>query len=209
MKRILFLIFMFVSVSFCYAQDFQSVEPMDIQKEDKIKTHFGLVGGYNHSRISKFYNARHKGGFYAGAMLELVGEKNVSVQFDLVYTQMGVRLKNQETLLSPRQNDRILMNYLALSYVGKYYVEQFYLQGGFQLALLLKAKEEVDGSTTSIREISTPYDGGIILGCGYTITKNLYIDVRGYIGLQSIYKEELELVEKYNYNLSFGMGFKF
>ncbi|MBB1138225.1 outer membrane beta-barrel protein [Myroides sp. WP-1] len=211
MRKLIFLIFTGVFTSFCYAQESREYQDFDDEVEEinKKRSYFGFVGGYNHTRISKENSARQKGGFYTGVTFERFLEEKVSYQLDLIYTQRGVRLKDHGTLFNPRQNDRISMNYLALSYIGKVYLDKLYLQGGMQGALLVAATDEVNGIKTSRWGDSSPYDFGLLLGGGFQLSPNFYFDLRGYFGLVSIHNEELELREQYNYNVSFGLGFKF
>ncbi|MGG5506848.1 MULTISPECIES: outer membrane beta-barrel protein [unclassified Myroides] len=211
MRKLILLSVIGLFSSFAQAQElstYQEIGEIEENKKGK-KSYFGFVGGYNHSRISKENSARQKGGFYTGVTFESFLEEKASFQLDLIYTQMGVRLKDHGTLFNPRQNDRIIMNYLALSYMTKVYLSEFYLQGGIQGAILVEAREEINGIKTSRWDDSSPFDFGLLLGGGFQVTENFYFDIRGYFGLVSIHHEKLELREQYNYNVSFGLGFKF
>jgi|GEM_PF-4560103 len=185
-----------------YIEDWETVE-----KQNNVQ--FGVIAGYTQSRISKIVNQRPKDGFYFGLVLESEVEDKLKIQFDAIYKQMGVKIKEQETFLSPRLNDQVILNYLAAAFVVKYYFSEFYTQFGLEYSLLVRAQEEVNGIKNSIWEEHRQYDGGFILGCGYNLTKNFYLDIRSYIGLESIFRDEVDTVNKYNYGLSFGLGVKF
>lgn len=223
MKRIALLILTLITVSLCWGQEisktaiqqFESIEKKEesrFQNEfeevrDKPTGSFGLISGYNHSRLTKTLDARHKGGFFVGAFLEAKGDNNFGMLVDLMYTQRGVRLKDEGTFLGPNDQGKITLNYVVLDLLYKYHVDYFYLQGGLQGGLLVKTEKVINGVGESMWKDTKPYAVDFVVGCGYNVTKNFFIDIRAYLGLDSIPRDEE--IERYNQMLSFGVGLRF
>lgn len=214
MKKITLLLLACITTSLSYSQDIREYEEIDETEavEEGKKFYFGVVGGYNHSNIGKTLSSREKGGFYTGVMLESYIEKDIlSVQMELIYTQMGVRMKDQATLFHEGRNDKISVDYLAYTLAGKAYIDDFNFHFGLLLGLVVKRESEINGVKKNLNEEVKNYTGGFIIGAGYRLTNNLSFDLRGYFS-DTISKEE-ELEDGSNrrviFNVSFGFSLRF
>ena len=217
MIRLFYVGVALLSIAVCKGQGisqmplYQYVGQEQIRNPDKPTVRFGAIGGLNRTRINNIASSRHREGFFVGALFEVTNKepkKPLGFQVELMYTQMGVNIKNRENIVNEADNSKTILNYFAVTALLKYNIEDFYLQGGVQTGLLVKAVDRRRGGEVSIWDEVTHYDLGLVLGVGHHLTKNLFIDLRTYIGGESILRDQ-EGPTKYNYGTSLGIGVKF
>lgn len=179
-KSALFIVFA-VLAFYAHAQDFM----------------YGVKAGLNYSNISSENDIQFKGrlSLMAGGSLELNFSDNLSVQTELLYSEMG----------GDADDMKIKLNYIGLPVFAKAYVsELFAFDAGVQLSYLFSHKvimdEEIliDGSYETL-------DYMLLVGTTVKTRHNFYFQLRYLYGLSEFDK----LGKNRNNALQFCVGYEF
>jgi hypothetical protein len=134
--------------------------------------------------------------FHIGAVVEIPISDDFSVQSELLYSSQGAKGKSLGGDIDFKYN------YLNLPIMAKYYVaENFSLEAGPQVGLLLSAKVESDENTTielatskanevDVKDVTSSIDFGLKFGAGYKLESGLNFGAHYNLGLSNIYDGE-------------------
>ncbi|MGL2963255.1 porin family protein [Flavobacterium sp. RSB2_4_14] len=186
------------------------------------KPAFGLKGGLNIANISvsgdgspdtKSFTSFHVGGF-----MEIMLNKKVSFQPELLYSQQGAKfdqLVDVEGTLYNTSNT-FKFSYINIPLMIKYYPEsKFFLEAGPQVGFLTSAKLNVEVSgfgsnEQDVKDFFKSVDFGLGIGAGYYFTKELSANVRYNFGLTNIAETEAgDNTEIKNNVFAISLGYKF
>ncbi len=122
-------------------------------------------------------------GLMLGGYLTVMTSEKFGVQPELVYSQMGF------TLSSSGQTVNTSFNYLSLPVILRYNVAQnFSLQAGPQLGILLAANSSNGSQTVDIKDQATGVDFGGAFGFGLDFGK-FNAGARYYLGFSNLIKD--------------------
>lgn len=143
---------------------------------------FGIKAGYNLSSL-RDGDVDNRNGFHIGVYGEHQISEHVSFQPELVYSQLGFKDNNSQT---------VKMDYIQIPMMFKGYIlKPLYVELGPQFGVNISKKEETDfliGSSTETSEPNT-FDWGINGGVGFAVNPGITLGVRYYHGLSSAYKD--------------------
>ncbi|HLF53509.1 porin family protein [Flavobacterium sp.] len=135
---------------------------------------FGLKGGLNVCDLSNS-EASALIGFHVGGFAEFMVMEKFTLQPELLFSTQGAKYDNLNFNLI----------YINLPVMGKYYViDDFSIEAGPQIGLLVSAKEEDSDVIDSMNEI----DICLNLGLGYNLNENMMLQLRYNLGLSEIEK---------------------
>lgn len=223
MKKITLLTLVFFGFfSTCLGQELQTFqdEPRIQVQEEELgqdsndslrmkKVAFGIIGGYNYAWMNQMYQGRGRDGFYVGMMIETKTEEdNLSIQFELLYTQMGMKRKEEATFLRPMQREQINIDQLVLNMIINYHLDRFVPYFGFKGGIVLRREKEVNGIVTSLKEDVKPLTYGFLLGTRFDFSKHVFFTIRWDVEINSMKKQQEE-DDNFTNSLSLGFGVKF
>ncbi|MGK0254860.1 MAG: hypothetical protein ACI9OE_002375 [Mariniflexile sp.] len=154
------------------------------------KSHTGLKGGYNLSAVSfdgeTETGQRHS--FHIGFYGESFLSKSVALQVELVYSQQGYELKDNDGTFTQK------LDYVNLPLMLKLYPDKaFFLEVGPQIGLTVSHKEAFNGDfslfNTSQEFDPNSFDWGMNFGAGFKTESGVSLGVRYHLGLGSVYNE--------------------
>jgi hypothetical protein len=154
------------------------------------KSNTGLKGGYNLSAVS--FDGKTETGqrhsFHIGFYGESFLSESVALQVELVYSQQGYELKDNDGTFTQK------LDYVNLPLMLKLYpVKVFFLEVGPQVGLAISHKEDYDSDfglyDTSQEFDPQNFDWGINFGTGFKTKSGVSLGVRYHLGLGSIYDE--------------------
>ncbi|WP_121665663.1 porin family protein [Mesonia aquimarina] len=207
MKKTVLSIFLFCC--FCHYANGQVLISLifgDKLNSDKIE--FGLEGGLVNSNIGEIDNAKRSNGFNLGFYFDFkLTEKSYIHTGVIVKSPLGTKNispyslgnENLDILLQEASIKRKL-RYFNVPALFKYKLhKQFFIEGGVQTGLLVKAFDEFSASVqkeddlvfkNDIKDEITTLDFGLVAGLGYRLIKGngITIGVRYYGGLVDIQK---------------------
>lgn len=166
---------------------------------------FGVKAGLNLASItgdfSEFFEGRTS--FHVGGLVEFELSEKFSIQPELIYSSQGAKYAE----LEKGDKDNILLDYLNIPVMGKYYVvEGLSIEVGPQLGILLSAKnkyeysydgEEIESGNDDIKEDINSIDFGVNFGVGYKLDSGLNFAARYNLGISNLDKSD----EEYDLNL--------
>ncbi|TXE09305.1 PorT family protein [Gelidibacter salicanalis] len=142
---------------------------------------FGVKGGLN---IASIYgadagDAQARTSFHGGIMIEIPVFEKLSFQPELLYTSLGTKEDD---------NSELRLDYLTLPMMVKYYVaDNFSLEIGPQIGILLSAESKVEGEGEGdAKEFFKDFDAALNLGIGYKFDNGLNLGARYNLGLIKI-----------------------
>ena len=182
------------------------------------QTRFGIKAGANMTKISKYtfldqdYSTDYKAGFQAGVYANLPLGGGFAFLPEITFTQKGFKLKETAGGNTGEINSKI--NYLDIPVlIGYRPSPEFTIFAGPQASFLLSQKTEVKANGSEVTN-STDTDAlrksvaGGVIGLGYSISPNIYIDGRYMMDFQSAAKEDQNQKGKINgFALSLGYTF--
>ncbi len=185
----------------------------------QAQTHFGVKAGYNLSQLKwEDYKFDSKSYFYAGGFVEHYLNEKISLQGELLYTELG---GSDETELTHIVGNEIINEgNIALKYhypqiqipvsVRYYPQEKLALSAGLNFGLNIGAKVD-----SSITYEGSPY-GNIenektlnlfpFLGAGYRIIDNLSLEARYNFGFFNMHDSDLKVKSNF---FQIGLGYRF
>lgn len=114
--------------------------------------------------------------FHLGGMAEIPLMDDFSIQPELLFSSQGVKDESDD-------DEQVILNYLAIPVMAKYYVaDNLSIEGGPQLGILLKAEVEDDGETFDIKDNTKSTDIGFALGLGYKLDNGVNFGARYFFG---------------------------
>ncbi|WP_343487001.1 porin family protein [Allomuricauda sp. d1] len=138
---------------------------------------FGAKAGLNFATLQPELTDSRTA-FHLGAMAEISLTDVFSVQPELLYSGHGAKDQNDSD-----NNEIFKVDYLALPILAKYYVvDGLSVEAGPQLGFLLSSKQEDNGETDDLKDITKSTDFGFALGVGYKLDSGLNFGVRYYLG---------------------------
>ncbi|WP_452598208.1 porin family protein [Pontimicrobium sp. MEBiC01747] len=159
-------------------------------QDDKKESNAGIKAGYNLASV-KFENGgdtsqRH--GFHVGFYGESFVSNAVALQVELLYSQQGYEIRNNNSVFTQK------LNYINLPVLLKLYpTSNFYLEAGPQIGFAISHKEEFDSSFNlfDVEQEFDPnsFDYGANFGVGFKTESNVSLGVRYYLGLGEIYDD--------------------
>jgi hypothetical protein len=171
---------------------------------------FGIKGGLNISSISgeDVENTDARTSFHGGIMIEIPINEKFSFQPELLYSSLGIK-ENDD-------NAELRLNYLTLPLMAKYYVaDNFSLEAGPQIGILLSADAKVEGENEGgVEEIFKNFDAAINFGVGYKLDNGLNFGARYNLGLIKIFDFDNsfiddEEIKAYNSVIQISVGYFF
>lgn len=116
--------------------------------------------------------------FHLGGMAEIALTEEFSVQPELLYSGYGAKDQNDSD-----NNEIFKVDYLTLPVLAKYYVvDALSLEAGPQLGFLLSSKQEDNGETDDLKDVTKSLDFGFAFGAGYKFDNGINLGVRYYLG---------------------------
>tara|TARA_B110000208_G_scaffold38942_1_gene51522 strand:+ start:10226 stop:10789 length:564 start_codon:yes stop_codon:yes gene_type:complete len=157
----------------------------------KKKATAGIKGGYNLSSviIDGASQTTKLHGFHIGVYGESYIGKYFSVQPEIIYSQQGYKITNEEGTFTQK------IEYVNIPLMVKFYpVKSFFLEAGPQVGFSISHKETYDseglfGDTSEELDPSS-FDWGINLGAGFKSDVGLSIGARYHQGQKDIYDEK-------------------
>jgi hypothetical protein len=157
----------------------------------KNKATAGIKGGYNLSSviIDGASQTTKLHGFHIGVYGESYIGKYFSVQPEIIYSQQGYKITNEEGTFTQK------IEYVNIPLMVKFYpVKSIFLEAGPQVGFSISHKETYDseglfGDTSEELDPSS-FDWGINLGAGFKSDVGLSIGARYHQGQKDIYDEK-------------------
>lgn len=148
------------------------------------ETRFGVKGGANLANLTGDYEgASSMVGFHVGGFAEIKLSDKFAIQPELLYSAQGAKVK--QTFFEETDKYDVKLSYLNIPVLAKYYVtEEFSVEAGPQLGVLLSAKEGKEDAKDYYKSV----DFGFNVGAGYNFTEDLSVGVRYTAGLSSVAK---------------------
>jgi Outer membrane protein beta-barrel domain len=141
------------------------------------------IANQNQSGSGLSISSDAKIGLMAGAYLTIMASEKFGVQPELVYSQMGA----STSILGSTVNNNF--NYLSLPVMLRYNVtENFNLQAGPQLGLLLSASQSSGSNSVDIKNQANSIDFGGAFGLGVDFGK-FNAAARYYLGFSNLAKD--------------------
>ncbi|MDY3516188.1 porin family protein [Riemerella anatipestifer] len=202
---------------------------------------YGLKAGYNLSNVSLGTPATsvkvllgNKSGFNAGGFVEYGFGKNLSLQGEVLYSNVGAKLtadvnkiKSAEDLLDAgfsglnvkKASATISMHQVSVPVSLKYSFDKFSILGGFSVNFNAGVSTKIEADGTDIKkemeaenEINldnTSANFGLHLGAEYMFTKNMFVDARYNCGVSSLNKNYTDFAKLRQRYFQIGLGYKF
>ncbi|MAU27057.1 MAG: hypothetical protein CMH48_06225 [Muricauda sp.] len=138
---------------------------------------FGAKAGLNLSTLQPELTDSRTA-FHLGGVAEISLTDVFSVQPELLYSAHGAKDQNDSN------NDEIFkIDYLTLPIMAKYYVyDGLSVEAGPQVGFLLSSKQEDNGETDDLKDVTKSTDIGFALGVGYKLENGLNFGLRYYLG---------------------------
>ena len=183
-----------LSVALLMAAGFSASAQEDVKFGVKAGVNFANFGG-------DVENADSRTGFHAGVVAEFKLSENFSVQPELLYSQMGAKTEDSQTILGVnyRSEATSKFDYISLPILAKYYViEGLSIEAGPQVGFLVSAKNEsidtVGGTSTTtsgdVKDSTKSIDFGVAGGLAYDLPIGVFFQARYYVGLSNIADDE-------------------
>ena len=146
---------------------------------------YGLKAGINISDLTGVtFGWEPRVSIHFGGVLEIPISEDMSIQTELLFSSQGV---NDSSFFS---DDQIITNYLNLPVNAKYFItEDFSIELGPQLGILLSANSEIDGSDENIKGDLNSLDFGLNTGIEYKFENGLNLGFRYVFGLSNVAKD--------------------
>lgn len=188
------------------------------------QTHFGIKAGYINSSLDwkdspssvweDFTDYSSKSYFYAGGFVEHFVSKKVSVQGELIYTQIGgkstidmYQFVGNEWIQTGTMDAKFKYTQLQVPLSAKYYfIDKLAVSGGLNFAFNIDSKVKIDDIGTGDIENVKTLNFNPFIGAEYHITKNIYADARYNFGISNINKEGLDVRSSF---FQIGLGYRF
>ena len=161
---------------------------MNAQDDTIPKSNAGVKGGYNLAAVnydgSGETGQRH--GFHIGVYGESFISESFSIQPELMYSQQGYEIKDNNGTFTQK------LNYINLPVMLKAYPSKnFFLEAGPQIGLAISHKEVNEGlfDTTTERDPNN-FDWGMNFGGGFKTDSGVSLGVRYHLGLGDLYKTD-------------------
>ncbi|WP_369048295.1 porin family protein [Tenacibaculum sp. UWU-22] len=201
-------IFLSVLLSLSIISSFYAQEK-NTSKSDNLKTEKSNVGvkvGYNLSAVSFDGDAEtdQRNGFHAGFYGESFFTESVALQIELLYSQQGYQLHDDGGTYTQK------LDYINMPLVFKMYPsENFFLEVGPQVGLVVSHKEEYDSNfnlfDTSREFNPQKFDWGLDLGAGFKTNSGVSIGARYHLGFGDIYDENSPKNRVWQFYLGFDL----
>lgn len=138
---------------------------------------FGAKAGLNLSTIQPdLADPATRTSFHLGGVAEISLTDDFSIQPELLFSSQGVKDESDD-------DEQVILNYLTLPIMAKYYVvDNLSIEGGPQIGILLKAEVEDDGETIDIKDNTKSTDIGFALGLGYKLENGINFGARYFFG---------------------------
>ena len=138
---------------------------------------FGARAGLNLSTLQpELTDSRTS--FHLGGVAEISLMDSFSIQPELLYSAHGAKDQNDID-----DNETFKVDYLTLPVLAKYYIiDGLSLEAGPQLGFLLSSKQEDNGETDDLKDVTKSTDFGLALGVGYKMENGLHFGLRYYLG---------------------------
>ncbi|MDA0177258.1 MULTISPECIES: porin family protein [Mesoflavibacter] len=173
--------------------------------DTKSKSTAGIKGGYNLAAVS--YDGEgetgQRSGFHVGVFGESYLSNVVALQLELLYSQQGYQLENNNSTFTQK------LNYINMPLVLKIYpVSNFYLEAGPQLGFAISHKETYD-SNFNLFDTEQEFDPnnidyGANFGAGIKTDSGVSLGVRYHLGLGDIYDDGEPKNRVWQFSVAFG-----
>ena len=171
--------------------------------------YYGFKSGVNASTINgdDIGDTQPKIGFVGGGFAELCIDDYTSIQPEVLYSQQGAKYSDHNGF-----DGTIKLDYINVPVMAKFKLTQeFILEAGPQVGLLLSAKDDYESSTMSgiddIKDDIEHIDYGANLGLNYDLQNGWFFGARYYLGLANINKDSA--MDNKNGVLQVSVAFKF
>jgi opacity protein-like surface antigen len=188
MKKIILSIAAVMAFGFANAQDVK----------------YGAKAGLNMSNYSgDAEGTSSKIGFQIGAFAEYGISDKISIQPELLFSNLGAKADFEGTEVTMNQN------YLIIPVMAKYAItDAFSLEAGPQIGFLMSAKWKAAGESVDAKDAYNSTDFGFNIGAGYDVAENINIGLRYSMGLSNIIKDSGDSKTQ-NSNIGLTLGYKF
>lgn len=163
-----------------------SIQADSVQEQTQIS--FGLKSGINLARMNFNkgyppndypYIQKWRTGFVIGAFMDIPLNNKWAIYQEYNFSTIRGYYVPYEAAVN--------LNYLSIPIHVQYsFNPRFHLISGFQFDLLISGKQIIDGVKENITKSIEERNVGLNLGLKYYISKNIFLDVRGMHGLNSI-----------------------
>lgn len=206
MRRcIICLLILFSSLSF--SQD-------EMNASDKID--FGFRFGLSLSDLTTSSNTLEpRPTFMLGVHAEYKFTPSWSIQPELIYARKGRFSRSPRLDSGPRTENRLLLDYVELPVLAKYYFNQgLSLEVGPYLSYLIKAEQENLENTTiqssSVFQQVENVDAGLAIGATYITDWNFFVGMRITHGFINVFNDSLVIFEdSYHAQFQMYLGYSF
>lgn len=146
---------------------------------------FGAKAGVNFATLTgDVSNFNTRTSFVLGGMAEIQISEKFSFQPELLYSGQGT--KSTEDGLDVTWK----LDYLNIPLMAKYYLaENFSLEVGPQLGILLSSKADAGGQSVDMKDMTESIDFGANFGLGYKLDNGFNFGARYNLGLSNIAKD--------------------
>ncbi|SDB42289.1 Outer membrane protein beta-barrel domain-containing protein [Flavobacteriaceae bacterium MAR_2010_188] len=175
----------------------------------QMESHFGVKAGVNFAKLTgdNVEDADGRTGFHIGAIYELMVGEKFFIQPELVYSQQGLQSKVDDF------ETKLKLDYLNIPVMAKYYIsEDFAIEAGPQVGILMNAKGESDGRDTDVKDFFKGSDISLGGGLSYNMETGLFLQARYMIGISNVFDggdEDTFGDDLTNSVLSFSVGYMF
>ena len=187
----------------------------DVNAQDVV---YGVKAGVN---LASFKGDGSSGldgrtSFHLGLVSEILISEVFTLQPELLYSSQGA--KGYNSLVDWEYDYKL--NYLTIPIMAKYYfAEEFSIEAGPQVGVLLSAKEDyvrnIGGNdvsgTDDIKENVNGIDFGFSFGLGYKMQSGLNFNARYNLGLSNVWEDAVsdDSVNPENAVFQFSVGYYF
>lgn len=188
------------------------------------KINFGIKAGLNTSMLTGTEGIMTSiFGIHGGAFVEFKVSDRIRIQPEALFSSQGAKSVNTTNPVYGTEikiNSNIKLDYLIVPIMAKYYVaNDFFLEAGPQVGVLMTAKKTGDSNTTvagvstldsfndNVKDTVKSIDYAANVGLGYDFLKNAFIEARYSIGLSNISTVSNTDVKNGVFQLS--VGYKF
>jgi hypothetical protein len=164
---------------------FGMVASISAQNKTYHKSNAGIKGGYNLAAVN--YDGQgetgQRHGFHVGVYGEEFISENFSIQPELMYSQQGYEIRDNNGTFTQK------LNYINLPVMLKAYPSKnFFLEAGPQIGLAISHKEVYDGLFSGSQEYDpNNFDWGMNFGGGFKTDSGISLGVRYHLGLGDLY----------------------
>lgn len=156
---------------------------------------YGVKGGLNLSDTSNYWEG--KAGFNVGGFVNIPLGSSFSLQPELLYSQYGAFDRGNGSVRPIPRDARVSLDYITVPVMLQYNLgPKFYFEAGPEFGYLANAKYKYEGTldsgterTTDIGSKMNKFNLGLGLGLGFSLYKNLGMNVRYVAGLTEAIKE--------------------